>query len=391
MRSENAVIRLITILVFAAMLLYIIFALLSSALNPLKTEAVSATVIEDSVDISGYIVRDETVLSGDADHIITVSSGDKVSVDQTIAVKYDDEAAIERIAKMQELSNTLSQLETNIAGKNSYQEVAVESVISFSEAISSGNMADIDSAVSGIETHIMNAYGNYDQQEQTLADFKSQLAELESSSASDASYMKSTYSGIFALTSDGYENISFSDLENITPSALAALFTGKEAGPNAIGKIVTGLTWKYAVILDNAVAERLSEGSSYEIVFESSFGKSLKMTVDSIGPTENDKCVVIFSSNKYISDTVTLREAEGKILFNTTTGLCIPKDAVYYDDDGTPYVYILVGLQARRADIEIISELEDCYIADPSSSSLLRIGSEVIVKAKDLYDGKVVQ
>ena len=55
MRSENAVIRLITILVFAAMLLYIIFALLSSALNPLKTEAVSATVIEDSVDISGYI------------------------------------------------------------------------------------------------------------------------------------------------------------------------------------------------------------------------------------------------------------------------------------------------------------------------------------------------
>ena len=391
MRSENAVIRLITILVFAAMLLYIIFALLSSALNPLKTEAVSATVIEDSVDISGYIVRDETVLSGDADHIITVSSGDKVSVDQTIAVKYGDEAAIERIAKMQELSNTISQLETNIAGKNSYQEVAVESVISFSEAVSSGNMADIDSAVSGIETHIMNAYGNYDQQEQTLADLKSQLAELESSSASDASYMKSTYSGIFALTSDGYENISFSDLENITPSALTALFTGKEAGPNAIGKIVTGLTWKYAVILDNAVAERLSEGSSYEIVFESSFGKSLKMTVDSIGPTENDKRVVIFSSNKYISDTVTLREAEGKILFSTTTGLCIPKDAVYYDDDGTPYVYILVGLQARRADIEIISELEDCYIADPSSSSLLRIGSEVIVKAKDLYDGKVVQ
>lgn len=391
MRSENAVIRLITILVFAAMLLYIIFALLSSALNPLKTEAVSATVIEDSVDISGYIVRDETVLSGDADYIITVSSGDKVSVDQTIAVKYGDEAAIERIAKMQELSNTISQLETNIAGKNSYQEVAVESVISFSEAVSSGNMADIDSAVSGIETHIMNAYGNYDQQEQTLADLKSQLAELESSSASDASYMKSTYSGIFALTSDGYENISFSDLENITPSALTALFTGKEAGPNAIGKIVTGLTWKYAVILDNAVAERLSEGSSYEIVFESSFGKSLKMTVDSIGPTENDKCVVIFSSNKYISDTVTLREAEGKILFSTTTGLCIPKDAVYYDDDGTPYVYILVGLQARRADIEIISELEDCYIADPSGSSLLRIGSEIIVKAKDLYDGKVVQ
>ena len=56
-------------------------------------------------------------------------------------------------------------------------------------------------------------------------------------------------------------------------------------------------------------------------------------------------------------------------------------------------MYTLTGVQAEMKNITILEESGDYYIIknEASSVSALHEGDEVIVSAKNLYDGKVVK
>lgn len=391
MRSGDAIIKIISVLVFIALLLYMGFALLDNVVNPLKTSTVSSVTIEDGIEVSGYIVRTETVLSGDESYVTVADDGDKVSVGQTIAVKYGGESSLERAARIRELQTQIEQIEQNLNGRKSQSELASDSILSLSKGVNSGNMTDIQTAVTGIETYIMGLNGSTENPEDTLNTLVAELESLRSQSSSDTSYIDSDYSGIFTSVTDGYESVTIDDLDNITPSALAALFQGKNPGPDSIGKVVTGIEWYFAAIMNTSDAERLSVGESCKIEFTNNFSETITMTVEYISSDENGNTAVIFSSNKYVSDIASLRELSGNIMFDSYTGIAVPKNAVHYDEDDNAFVYVLVGLQARSADIEILDEFEDYYVVSSQDGSLLRVGSEVITKGRDLYDGKVVQ
>lgn len=298
---------------------------------------------------------------------------------------------MERAARIRELQTQIEQIEQNLNGRKSQSELASDSILSLSKGVNSGNMTDIQTAVTGIETYIMGLNGSTENPEDTLNTLVAELESLRSQSSSDTSYIDSDYSGIFTSVTDGYESVTIDDLDNITPSALAALFQGKNPGPDSIGKVVTGIEWYFAAIMNTSDAERLSVGESCKIEFTNNFSETITMTVEYISSDENGNTAVIFSSNKYVSDIASLRELSGNIMFDSYTGIAVPKNAVHYDEDDNAFVYVLVGLQARSADIEILDEFEDYYVVSSQDGSLLRVGSEVITKGRDLYDGKVVQ
>jgi len=116
------------------------------------------------------------------------------------------------------------------------------------------------------------------------------------------------------------------------------------------------------------------------------------MFVESIGRREDDSCVVLFSSDRFIHNIAPLRQLRAEVVYNTVTGIRVPKEAVHLDDDGTIYIFLQTGARAERVNVEIILITGDSYLVrdGAESGTPLRAGSTIIVRANNLFHGKVV-
>ena len=72
-------------------------------------------------------------------------------------------------------------------------------------------------------------------------------------------------------------------------------------------------------------------------------------------------------------------------------GIRVPSTALRVVDSVTG-VYVVSGMEAKFVAIDIIHSTEDYSICAPntSDSSKLRLYDEIIVKGKNLYDGKII-
>lgn len=100
----------------------------------------------------------------------------------------------------------------------------------------------------------------------------------------------------------------------------------------------------------------------------------------------------MLSCNQYIQNVTLLRQQSADVVFNSYQGLRVPKDAVRVEDGGQTGVYVLEGATARWKPITILHDNGESYVVelDKTSTANLWPGDEVIIHAKNLYDGKVV-
>ena len=116
------------------------------------------------------------------------------------------------------------------------------------------------------------------------------------------------------------------------------------------------------------------------------------MVVESISDIENGACVVVFSCDYALADTISMRRQSAEILKAVYSGIKVPKKAVRLDENGDECVYVVTGPRMEKKTINIIYEFEGFYLVavDNERTDALRIGDSIIVSAKNLYDGKVV-
>ena len=124
------------------------------------------------------------------------------------------------------------------------------------------------------------------------------------------------------------------------------------------------------------------------------------MTVERISDPENGKVVVVLSSKEFLSDTTLLREQTVSLVYSSTTGIRIPKNALYQNEEGQWGVYVVVGAFAEFKPVDIVDDEEDYYLVNPvevapgdnnEAKRSLRAGDEIILSGEELYDGKVVR
>ena len=104
------------------------------------------------------------------------------------------------------------------------------------------------------------------------------------------------------------------------------------------------------------------------------------------------KGLLVLSCTQYIQNVTLLRQQSADVVFNSYQGLRVPKDAVRVEDGGQTGVYVLEGATARWKPITILHDNGESYVVelDKTSTANLWPGDEVIIHAKNLYDGKVV-
>ena len=388
MKRSDFYLRLTTAVVFLALVSYIgIYAYNVSQKSYLTAPAISYT-LEETVSAEGYIVRVETVVPGEREAVLPlVPDGVRAASGEAVAVEYTSREALAMAGEIRELRLRLEQTETNSDGRGS-APAARESVIALSKAVQDGDLRGLDAIALDVKTNVFeNASGPEDDPESLRA----RLAGLEGRE-SGVQTIRAPVSGIFSQTVDGFENVRPDSLFGITPSGLNELFAVPSGGTDGAGKLVTGIRWYYAAVMDSSDAARLPVGNSIAVHFTGAYQAAVDMLVESVGRKEDGICVVLFSSDHGISEITHLRFLRAEVAFGAVTGIRVPKEAIHLEDDAGACVFIQTGVVAERVSVEILLEAGDSYLVRDGAETggPLRAGATIIVKANGLFDGKVI-
>jgi len=350
----------------------------------MTTVALSYSV-EETFTAQGYIVRSETVITDSGNAVLpVVREGEKVASGQAVAVEYMNNEALETASEIRALKLRIEKLETPGVVA---EATRLESVMALSAAVHSGDLSRLDELSLRIETYIFAE--SYDS-EAELPGLRSRLETLENRNAG----MRTVYapvSGIFSQVVDGYERITPGALNDITPEMLAELFSFR-SGPSGAGKLVTEFKWYYAAVMDAAEAQRLPLRQPITLQFTGAYNAGVQMFVEHIGRREDGECVVLFTSDVSVHEIAALRSLRAEVVYGVVTGIRVPKEAIHLDDDGKTFIYLQTGVRAERVDVQILHEYGESYIVRDGieTGSPLRAGSTIIVRANNLFHGKIV-
>ncbi|MBC5717295.1 HlyD family efflux transporter periplasmic adaptor subunit [Flintibacter faecis] len=420
MKQGKPVITVAIAAIAVALVIYFGFYVAKVFSEPYTTALAYTYTSNDSAEAVGILVRQETVLPAQTGIVdVTRSEGEKVGVGQSVAQVYRDSQAQNNQADLEALADQIQLLEYSSDGGGvdsaaKLDENILQAVTALHAASGVGDYNQLEDQARTLKSTVLKrgyVYGNglgAEELSQKLNDLKSQYAALKQQTSSSTSSVRAPQSGVFSTLVDGYETaVTPQTVFQLTPSSLSALLAGqgKEAG-GGMGKLITSTRWYFAAALPVSVAERLKEGITATLRFSGDFDQDIDMRVDQVGQAEGDKSVVVFSTDRYLSQTTLLRQQTAELIFNSWSGLRIPKQALRmekstYTDKETGQevqnnrlgVYALLGGRAEFKTVEVVTEGDDYYVVRSTTdeSDALRAGDEVIVRATELYDGQLLE
>jgi len=390
MRADRAI-RTAIYAVFAAVAVYIALFLLEAKFNPLQTILAAEHTADSTHEVSGWILREETVLSGYGTEVsVQAEEGEKIGAGQNFAVRYAGAETLQQVTQLNALRLRQAQLQQALTGTGNAAEQAENAAGQLAAAVARRDLSALDALSLSVSICIFDGGADESALQETLAELEAEILQLEEAVTGDSQWIAAAQAGIFSAVTDGYEYLAPADLEGLDPAALREMMGGgKVSHADALGKVVAGNRWYYAVILEEHVAMSLVGREECAAEFPRYFDGEVELTLERVGQAVDGESVVVFSSAQSLAQMLTARQAEGRLILRSCTGIRIPVDAVHTDEDGQSFVYGLEGLQAKRVDVTLLEEYSGFWYAQKGED--LRQGMEIITQAKDLYDGKVVQ
>lgn len=385
--------------------------------DPYRTTQVYAYTSYDSVTVEGLVVREARVLPAQPGILeITRAEGEKVGTGQEIALVYRDSQAQANQVQIEEMEMEIELLEYAIDQGGDLDSAArldediLQAVVGLRASYALGDCTQLRDQVMNVKSSVLKRGYTYGEGltpadlTARLRQLKEELTVLTRQSARATTRVTAPEPGVFSSLVDGYESLLTPDtVLQLTPSALQELIdnpAGEESG--ALGKLLTSNTWYFAANLPKQSAERLTEGKTATLRFSGELNREVEMTVEQIGPTEQNKTLVVFSSSRYLILTTLLRCQTVELIFDRWSGLRIPKQALHLeevtrtdDKTGEPVsvqilaVYALVNGHAELREVEIVHEGEDYYVVRSvgTGPKVLRAEDTIITEATGLRDG----
>ena len=385
MKRSDFFMKIITAVLFLAVVSYIGVYVYNAAINTYVTAPAISYTEEEAYSVQGYVIRTETLITETGPSVLPiVGDGEKVASGQAVAVEYTSSESLETASELRALKLRISQLESPVS---SIESACYGSVMALSIAVQSGNLSGLDELALSVESNI---FSGGDESDSELPALLRRLESLENRS-SGVRTVYAPVSGVFTHVIDGFEQIGPSGVSDTTPSVLADLFSAPSRA-NGVGKLITEFTWYYAAVMDAADTARLTAGRTVSVLFSGAYNAQVSMRVESVGRNDNGECIALFSCDRGIHEITSLRFVRADIVLDTVSGIRVPKEAIHLDDDGSLFVYLQTGVRAERVDVEILLETGDSYLVRDGieTGSPLRDGATIIVKANGLFDGKVV-
>ena len=392
MKQGRSYFTVIVWILLAAIAAYFVYNVASSLYAPLMTATVTQYEAGAGYYASGFVVRAEEVVTSEYDTtVLACAEGAHVAANDVVATGYRSDDAKTRKTRMDELTGQIEQLQYAWSAASSvYDQAAIDSSIADSLSHLSQYLARRDmNSVSDLTPELK---GLVLRRTSDAADSASlQLRIDESQAAGDTSDIRAGTAGTFSAAVDGYEYV-------LTPDKLMEMTVAQfqsvepdETDANAIGRLITSATWYYACVVPANELSGVEEGDKATLTFARDYYQPVSMRVARLSGNEAGSRLLILSSDQALQNVTLLRQQSAEIVFASYSGLRVPKSAVRVEN-GQTGVYILEGTLAKWKPITILHDTGESYVAalDTSSTDNLWPGDELIINAKNLYDGKVV-
>ena len=367
--------------------------------DPLTTTIAYQYQVEMSTVLSGYVVRDEAILTDDTSGLLQLqrAEGERISDGGVVALVYADQATLDRQKEIQSLHTQIEQLqyaeEAALGAEVSLRLDAqiLQTIRDYRGALAADRLDTAEDCGAELRSLVMKrdyTYSDTEDLSAQMAELQSQLSSLRAQAGSSVRQITAPQAGLYSAVVDGYENILTPEsLETLTPRTLAAL--------------------------EESEAQTLQESGRLKLRFAKGVGRDLSVKLTYISEAEGGRVVAVFQGDTYLSELTLLRQQSAEVIRQTTTGIRVPKEALRVrertvtDEDGNESVvsetgvYCMVGMKARFKPVDVLYSGDDFALVRSTLDTAeevsktqeqirLRAGDEVIITAYDLYDGKVI-
>ena len=401
MKQGKSYFTVILWILLAAIAAYFGYNVVSSLYAPLMTATVTPYEAGAGYYASGFVVREEELLySQYGTTVLNCAEGAHVAANDTVATGYRSEDAKTRQTRIDELSGQIEQLQYAWSAVSSvYDQAALDADIAGDLAQLSrylalrdmNSVSDLSPELKGLILRRTGSDSDSGSLQARISTLQAELETLEAQSAGDTSAILAGKAGTFSAAVDGYESV-------LTPERLMEMTVAEfesvqpdETDANAIGRLVTSATWYYACVVPASELSGVEEGDRATLMFARDYYQPVTMRVARLGGNEAGSRLLVLSSDRALQNVTLLRQQSAEIVFTSYSGLRVPKSAVRVEN-GQTGVYILEGTLAKWKPITILHDTGESYVVtlDTSSTNNLWPGDELIINAKNLYDGKVV-
>ncbi len=384
-------------------LTFITHQLVSTFYKPISTESAYFYTANNGFDITGIVIRNEMLVKSSKDGILhfMIEDGNRVSKNGVIANIYKNENASITVSQIDNIKAKINNIEAIVSQNNIEAANLDVANLNVNNALnelilssSNGNFLDFNAQCEELLSALNRrqaVLGDTSDFEKQLKTLKSQLSDLENSLSNPIGKIKATQSGYFISKTDGYETaFNIKDLSTITPDFLQNL-KKKETPENVVGKIVSDYEWYVAAAVSLEQSLSFKEGDSLTLKTTVKSSPVLPVTVKKINLSKNGTdAVIVFSCNNMNSELASMRSGAMTVVKAEYSGLRVSKKALRVVDS-VRGVYVVSGMQIKFVPVEIVHTNDNfilCKKSDDDDS--LRLYDQVVVKGKNLYDGKII-
>lgn len=294
MKNSSLISKILMAAVTLGILTYFGVQIYHYANDPMVTTMAYTYQVENTVEISGSMVRQEQVLEGDGGGLMQLrrSEGERVSSGGAVATVYADQASLDRQNEIETLNNRIDQLEyaqESMLGAEvtlKLDSQISKALLDYRSAAAAGRMDTAENHGQELRALVLKrdyTYSGTEDLSGQLQALRDQLKSLRSQAANSVKTIRSPRSGLFSAVVDGYETVLTPDLlSTLTPSALDKLAPADI--PANTGKLILGENWYYVGVVSAAEAQTLqnSKSGSLHLRFTKNVDRDLEVTLASV-------------------------------------------------------------------------------------------------------------
>ncbi len=417
----------------AFLFLYAIYLIYGANFSVVKTETASLTTVADSINTSGYIVRNETLIKNNVSGVVAYEydGNRKVAAGGLIAKVYASEQDASNHKLMNQLQEQISIFEKlgrsakrDTAGLDSVRNRINANIININKSVVSGDLLDLghdeDNLIYALNESKL-IVGEVKDYSAKIEQLQKEYNRLKGITGEAIAEIRSPVSGYFTTSTDGYEKkFSYKSAEDTSVEQMNSNMKKKpdKVDGNVIGKVISDLNWYLVCPIEakeSLAINRNLDSSDIKVNMPYAAAQSLPVQIAAMNQkSKTDKGALVLQCN-YMSPVLSsLRREELRLDIQSYEGLKISKSALHQDyvtkivtDSGgkereekkrVQGVYVVSGNILEFKEVVIAYSGEDYIICKQSpdadelfNGTTVELYDRVVTEGTDLYDGKSVR
>ena len=365
-----------------------------------KTETATVYSSAEKVTFNGVYVRNETVVSGGKNGVLSYPSpdGSKVAKDSVVAYVYksDDDIYIN-----QQIENLRSEVEilkkeqnpgTTVVAQPEFISSLIEekyrtitTLAARNDLTSLRSESDNFQMLMGIYQIVIGEETDYNDRIEQL---EKQIKLLEAKQNNPIDIITVPNSGYFISYVDGYEDILSTDkLSSITADDIKKViendgYNASKVSKRAVGKIVDDYEWNLVGIVDPKDAS-FNPGKEVKVKLSSTPDLLTAKIIDVIETDDPNESMIVLSCEKLNFNLVQYRTERVEIILDDFNGIKVPREAIRFNKNNEKGVYVLLGQRIAFKKVDVIYECDDYLLsAITSDTGYISVYEDIILNGE---------